>query len=152
MNENINANEMTSETLTGDITAWLCDRLKHHKKSWEEMNESEQSDVISSASSVAKNMVREAVGIIASDGRQVIECEVEKVEFKDGVKATLKASKSSEYRHELADSQGQIVLLVVADAERYEGGDLPEADKDEPALFDKTAQGQDLGEESQFPE
>lgn len=141
--------ETTSETLSGDISAWIVDRIRHLPKTYGEMSEQEQREVIESAVCATNSMIRKAVAMIAADERAVIVAEVEKVEFKDGVKAILTASKSSEYRHALADAQGQTVLIVVA-ADQYLGGDKPEADPDQGALFDKTDMGAEDGDG--FPE
>ncbi len=135
--------DTTCESLGGDLASWLVDRLRQQPKTYGEMSEQEQREVIESAIMAVNSMLRSAVALIAADERAVIVAEVEKVEFKDGVKAILTASKSSEYRHALADAQGQTVLIVVADADKYLGGERPEPDPDQGALFDKTPMGAD---------
>lgn len=133
--------DITCETLGGDLASWLVDRLRQQPKTYGEMSEQEQRETIESATMAVNSMLRRAVALIAADERKVIVADVEKVEFKDGIKAVISCSKSSEYRHDLADAQGQTVLIVVADADKYLGGDRPEAEPDQGALFDKTGMG-----------
>lgn len=141
-----NTIDTTCETLGGDLASWLVDRLRQQPKTYGEMSEQEQRETIESATMAVNSMLRRAVALIAADDRKVIVAEVEKVEFKDGIKAVISCSKSSEYRHDLADAQGQTVLIVVADADKYLGGERPEAEPDQGALFDKTGMGaEDVG-------
>lgn len=116
---------LAAETLTGDIRDWFLDRLKAYKKPWEAMTEDQQRAEIMSATEAATNFVREAVKIIASEGRKVMTGTLESVAIKDGIKAVLKFSKTDEQRHELADAQGQAVLLVVAGTEAFVGSRGP---------------------------
>lgn len=144
---------MTAATMTADITNALTGWFKAHTKPWSLMSYDEQASLIAAASKLSQDTVREAVQIIAAEGRKVIMAHVEKVEFAEkGIKATLSASKSSEYRHDLADSQGLDVLIVVADAGEFNGGELQEPDApkdnqeslaldDDRPVFDNTDNG-----------
>jgi len=147
-----NTVELVSETLGGDLTGWLTDRIKNLPKTWAEMSEGEQTDIIVSARDAVRSMVSRAVRIIAADGRPVIMAVLDKVVVKDGIRGVLSMSKTDPLRHALVDAQGDPVLLVVADTDRYMGGEMPTADKDEPelpieddgwSLFDHSAAGRE---------
>lgn len=128
---------LANETLVGDIRDFLLDRVKNHKKPWVAMSETEQHGEIHSATEAAKHLVRRAVNIIASEGRKVITGHLEQVTVKKEIKAVVTLPKSDECRHELIDSQGQSVLLVVADTAAFSGeGDAPEPDPDQGDLIE----------------
>ncbi len=132
---------LISDGLHSQISDWLVDRIRQLPKTWREMTEQEQREVIESAISASGALVRATVNTVAADERKVIVADLDKVEFKDGIKAQISCSRTSEYRHELSDAQGQQILIVVADADKYMGGDHPEAEPDQPPLFDRTAAG-----------
>lgn len=125
---------LAAETLTGDIATFLTDRIKHLPKVWAQMTENEQREVIDSAIMAAGHLVREAVTIIAADGRTTLQANLEKIEVKDGLKAVLALSRHDEHRHEMIDSVGKAVLIVVADAAQYSGGEVPKPDPDQREL------------------
>lgn len=117
--------DLASETLSGDIRDFLLDRIKTFGKPWVAMTEDEQREQIISAKEAANHLVREAVKIIASEGRKVIAATLDKVTVKDGIKAEISLAKTDELRHELIDSQGQAVLVVVAGVEEFQGERAP---------------------------
>jgi hypothetical protein len=143
--------DFASETLKGDVRDWLLDRVKHIQKPWQQMSEQEQRDMIFAAEDAAGNLVRNAVRIIAAEGRKVITAQLEQVTVKDGIKAVCTLSKHDPFRHELVDAQGKDVLIVVADASAHMGQQddakpdnlrepgLP-LDNDQP-VFDNTSHG-----------
>lgn len=131
---------LVAETLSGDVRDFLVDRIKNLPKVWAEMTQEEQRDIIYDAVEASNHLVRQAVALIAKDGRPTITAQCESVTVKDGIKAVLTLSKHDELRHALTDSQGQSVLIVVVDAENYIGarGDLkPDAKPSEPELSDQ---------------
>lgn len=146
-NEEQTTEALVAETLSGDVRDFLVDRIRQLPKVWGEMTQEEQTEIINAAITAGNATVRNAVSLIAKDGRPTITALCESVTVKDGIKAVLSLSKSDELRHALVDSQGQTVLIVVVDAENYIGsrGDLkPDAPPTEPGLpldepvFDKT--------------
>lgn len=111
------------DTMTGDLRDCLLDFLKHEKNPlpWNMRTEDQQSEAIEKCTKAAQHAAEKAVSIIAADGRAVIKAKVDKVLFKDGIKAEVTMSKSDPLRHQLADAQGDVVLMVVADVNAYEG-------------------------------
>lgn len=117
--------DLIATSLTGDIRDFLLDRVKQLGKPWPAMTEDEQSDQIIQASEAAINLVKQAVRLIAADGRRTMIGQLVKVQVKDKIQCQVDFSKSDEFRHELFDSTGQAVLLVVADAEPFTGERAP---------------------------
>lgn len=146
------AETVAAETMAGDLTTWLVDRLRHMPKTWQELTAEEQAATIESAGHAVRAQIRSAVRALAAEGRATITATLDKVVIKDGIQAVLQLSKSDPHRHALADSQGSDVLIVVADAEGYMGGEVPKADANQGELlaegeadrplFDSTSMGQ----------
>ncbi len=125
--------KLAKETLTGDIRNYLIERYRMLPKPWEQMTESEQEDLVETAEKAAHHLVNQAINIIVSDGFKSIYAELDKVVVKDGIQAILKASKDSEYRHDLMDAQGASVRIIIVDTEEFEGESSPvKIDKNEP--------------------
>lgn len=110
-------------TMTGDLRDCLLDFMKHDKEilPWNMLSEEKQREKIEKVTNAVSMAVEKAVKLIAADARSVIEGKLEKVTVKDGIKAEVSLSKHSEFRHSLMDSQGDIVLMVVANTAAYEG-------------------------------
>lgn len=111
---------LAADTLVGNIRDFLLDRVKHARKPWDKMSEEEQAGEIACATGAAETLVRKAVRIIAQAGRKTITGNLEQVTVKDGIKAVVTVSKHDECRHELVDSCGSSVLIVVADTEEFD--------------------------------
>ncbi|XVJ69909.1 MAG: hypothetical protein HEQ39_09805 [Rhizobacter sp.] len=81
---------------------------------WSKLRESEQASVLRGLHNDMKDVVRDAVKIIAANARVTFRAQVEKVEFKgmDDVKAGLKLVNTPE-SHALADSAGGYVTVVI---------------------------------------
>jgi hypothetical protein len=129
-----------SDDVAADVAGAMLDVIKTTQKPWSAMSRMEQGDVIYAVKTKARSLVYATVRRIAADGRQTIVATCKKVEFGDkALKATFEAEKSSEFRHELADSSGKECLIVVADAAPYLGGDYPQEDAPrdgQPDMFD----------------
>lgn len=127
--------EMAAETMTGDLLAALVDEFKTAPDVWQKMPEHQQQDVIYRLQQRIQENVREAVQIIASANRPTIVATVKSVTVKDGIKAVLTVPKSDAQRHDLFDSAGMSVLLIVGGATEYYGGtEKVKPDPDQPAL------------------
>lgn len=137
---------LSAKTLTGDVRDFLVDRLRHFPKPWGQMTESEQTAQIEAAVSAAKSLVKKAVKIIASEGRQTVPAKLEKITLKDGCKIELSAANG--WISELAGALNNDVLIVTNWADEYTGERAPcKADPDEPELFNqeyREADGEDV--------
>ena len=142
------AEEVTEDTIVkaidsvaGDLATWLIDRVRHLPKTWEQMTAEEQQGWIDAAQSAAEHAARQTVNIVAADGRKIIYATLgdgkipsdvaKPIEFK------ITIPRSDAQRHVAMDHVGQRVLLVVADAAECMGGDMPEADPDQPSMLDE---------------
>jgi gas vesicle protein len=144
VSEEVSENEMdiAAETLSGDVRDAILDRIRNLQKPWQQMVEYEQRTLTSDINNVAENLVRKAVNIIGRQGRTVIQATLEKITIKDGIKAEISVSQFSEHRHQLCDSQGKAILIVVADAEEFTGERGPaEIDKDQGEIEDIVNEG-----------
>ena len=63
--------------------------------------------------------------LIAAESRAVITAKLDKVVIKDGIQATLILSKMAPERHQLCDSQGANVLILISDTVPFEGERAP---------------------------
>lgn len=135
MTENDNASvEIAAETMRGDLVSMLIDELKAAPDCWQKLSQAQQDDVIWRATRRVESSVRAAVNIIAADGRKVITSTLEQITAKDGIKAVCVLGKHDPNRHELLDSVGKAVLIVVADCDEYSGGEIPKGESDQRAL------------------
>lgn len=133
--------EMTAETMLGDLVRILVDEFKGAPDVWQKMSEDGRDDLIKRVTSQVGDAVREAVQFIAADGREVITAELEQITAKDGIKAVCTLAKHDPNRHALLDSVGKAVLIVVADANQFLGGEIPAADPNQLPLDTPVADG-----------
>lgn len=133
-NERKALSTISERFLFGDLQKMIIGEIKQQQIPWGALPEKEQQKVIDRVTESAEKAVREVVRIIAGKARPIVEADVESVTFKDGVKVTLTFSRSAADRHAIADSAGQMVLLVLPNYDEVLGGEAPKADKDQPAL------------------
>lgn len=99
----------------------LIQEIKLLPKPWQKLSRYDQDEVIGRLRSAVDEHVREAVLFVAADQRATAEATLKKVVFKDGITAEFTLSKTCPTRHELADAEGQLCLIVVADPGKYLG-------------------------------
>lgn len=87
------------------------------------MPQKEQDDIIERLRKRVDESVKMAVHLIAANGRTVVQGDLDKITIKDGAQALIKIGKSVSALHELAEAQGQAVLLVLSGGDsQYTGG------------------------------
>lgn len=126
--------ELASATMTGDLLTALVDELKAAPDVWPKLSQHKQDAIIDRFHRRIGEAIKEAVRMIASDNRPTIRAKLEQLVSKDGIKAVLTIAQTDPQRHDLLDAVGQRVLLLVADADQYGGGERPVPDKDQPDL------------------
>jgi ribosome modulation factor len=114
--------EMTADSIGRDILQALVQEIKLLPKSWAELSQAKQDEVIDRLRNRVDYNVKMAVHLIASDNRTTVIGDLESITNKDGIKCTFKVSGNAVGRHELFDSVGKACLLVVADADEFVGG------------------------------
>lgn len=114
---------MTANTLGKDLLSALVLELKMMPDTWVKLSEKKQNDIIDRLRSRVDASVKMAVHLIAANGRTVVQGDLDKITIKDGAQALIKIGKSVAALHELAEAQGQAVLLVLSGGEgQYSGG------------------------------
>jgi hypothetical protein len=99
------------------------------------MKEGEQKAVAQMVTSHVTEAVVRSIDIIHSDGQKHIKAVLRQVTVKDGYKAVFECSASDELRHDLVDSQGNTILVVLTNTDAYLGErEKVKFDKDEPKL------------------
>lgn len=121
------------KTMIGDLRDVVLNILRDTRytgKAWKDMKEQEQRDVASMVTLQVEEAVVRAIDIIHSDGHKHIKAILEQV-----VVAVFKASKMDELRHELADAQGDSILVCLTNTDAYLGErEKVKFDKDQPEL------------------
>lgn len=127
--------ELAREFLLGECMSAAMKQLRALDKPWLRLPEKQQQEVIDEVRDQVAVAIRHAVEIIATDDRTRFTAMVESVTFKDGVKAVL-TMPNTEASHELADTAGGRVYVVIEDPNRYtqRGTNVPAAEPDQPAL------------------
>ncbi|MFP3756819.1 MULTISPECIES: Rmf/CrpP family protein [unclassified Cupriavidus] len=108
---------MTANTLGKDLLSALVLEMKMMPDTWVKLSEKKQNDVIDRLRSRVDASVKMAVHLIAANGRTVVQGDLDKITIKDGAQALIKIGKSVSALHELAEAQGQAVLLVLSGGE-----------------------------------
>lgn len=133
MNNNEFGARLAKETLTGDIAAFLIDRLRQFPKPYQQMSEREQGEQIEMAKTAARELVSKAVSIVASGGRKT-EAEMGKITVDKGLKCEIKASVA--YADELIAVAGKPILIVTNSDDEFTGGENNlKADPDQREMF-----------------
>jgi len=114
--------EFAREELAGKLKAMCVGLLESFKNPWNMTSEKNQAIALNKMEEVIQQEVRRAVLVIATERAPRLTATVESVTFKDGIKAVLTLDKHSEGRHDLADSEGTTVLIVMANPEQFSGG------------------------------
>ncbi len=129
------ARDLAREFMLGEVMAAAMRQLRAIDKPWLRLPEAQQRAVIDCVRDDVAHAITNAVEIIATDDRTRFVAAVESVTFKDGVKAVLTMG-NSQASHELADTAGGRVYIVIEDPSRYTLGSaaVPKAEPDQPAL------------------
>lgn len=113
---------MTADTVGRDLLQALVQEIKLLPDVWPKLSKSKQDDVIDRLRDRVETKVKMAVHLIASEGRTVVAGDLDQITIKDGVKAVIKFSASAPSLHELYESSGKAVLVVVANPAQHTGG------------------------------
>lgn len=129
------AQDIAREYLMGELMSSALRQLRTLDKPWLRLPEAQQKKCIAEVQEDVRKAVSQAVEVISSDDRTRFRAGVESVTFKDGVKAVLTMA-NTEASHELADTAGSTVLVVIESPHRYTyvGDNAPKAEKDQPEL------------------
>lgn len=116
----------------------LLQQIRQLAKPWEQTPAREQEQVIFHLRNAVEVAMKHAVARISSADIKAIAANVDQVVFKDGIKAVLTLAADQEGRHQLADSHGKAVMIVMASAEEHlEGMERIAADPDQRDMIDE---------------
>lgn len=129
------ARDLARELLLGEVIAAATRQLRALEKPWLRLPEAKQREVLHDVQADVEVVIERAVEIIATDDRTRFVASVESVTFKDGVKAVL-TMPNTQASHELADTAGGRVYVVIEDPTRYllPGDNMPKATPDQGAI------------------
>ncbi len=113
---------MTADTLGRDLLQALVAEIQLLPDPWKKLSKAKQDDVIDRLRARVETNVKMAVHLLAAQGRTVVAGDLDQITIKGGVKAVVKIGSRAESLHELYDSAGQAVLIVVANAADHTGG------------------------------
>lgn len=126
---------MTADSVGRDLLGALVTEIKLLPDVWQKLSEAKQNSVIDRLRNRVETNVRMAVHCIASEGRTVVTGDMEQITIKDGVKAVIKFGPHTGNLHELYESSGKPVLVVVANAADHTGGmDEIQGENDQRAM------------------
>lgn len=127
--------DLARELLLGEVIAAATRQLRALEKPWLRLPESKQREVLHDVQADVEVAIARAVEIIATDDRTRFVAQVESVTFKDGVKAVL-TMPNTQASHELADTAGGRVYVVIEDPTRYlmPGENMPSAAPDQASI------------------
>ncbi|MCW3543180.1 DNA translocase FtsK, partial [Burkholderia cenocepacia] len=117
-----NVLQMTADSIGKDLLSALVTEMKLMPDIWVKLSEKKQNDVIDRLRARVEHNVKMATHLIASDGRIVVQGDLDQITIKDGVKAVVKFGGSQPNLHELYEASGKTVLVVVANPSEHTGG------------------------------
>jgi len=128
--------EVAEETMMGDLVSCVIEEMKVLPRSWQELSEGGQDEVIERVQKQVMKATVQAIHILNALDTPTVHAKVESVTFKSGIKAVLQVAHDAERRHELADSEGAQVLVVLLSSAEIAGNEngIPKADLDQPFL------------------
>ena len=118
---------LKSGTLAGDIRDTLLDLFKTRPKPWDAMTEAEQSDIGRALEYAARELVKNVVDTIRSDGVEApVKAILESITDKGDIKITCKVKTVDEEGAAdailaLHRARGKLVIITAASAEDYLG-------------------------------
>ena len=125
-------------TMAGDIRDFILDRLKHDHSAlpWNMRGEEDQRRYIEQATDAAKRLVSTVVRLVATKNRPFIGAHIKKAAMKDVIAVEAHVGLTHPLRHELLDSVGHEVLIVLSGIEDFMGErSAPKINKDQAAMF-----------------
>lgn len=153
MNDKIT--EQAASTAGRDLLEALVLELRMLPKPWPQLVKHDQDEIIHRLRSRVTAAVQAAVHTIASEDRVVADATLTKVTFKGGIKAEFELSRSCAARHDLADAEGKLCLIVLADAARHlEGVEAVRGEEDQRAMdlgheYKPDSDGEGMGQQGQ---
>lgn len=134
------ARSIAKEFLLGEIIKVAMRQVRTLSMPFTMLRQAEQQAILDRVTDDIREILKEAIDVIASNARLSFSAEVEQVLFKDGIKATLKMDRG-EHAHAIADIAGGFVTVVIEDRSVLLDAACEDmSEPDQPPLFDSPAQ------------
>lgn len=126
--------QIDARHVSGYLRNEMLSVFKERPKSWQEMSEGQQQDLVARLDYFADRVVERAVQAIASNGKRVVAVKLDKFDSA-GVKASFIGLMADAEKLAIWNHQGRACTLVIMDPSEYQGrGEAPQIDKDQPDL------------------
>ena len=116
--DNTDPAALAADTLGRDMLTTLL-REVETVPGWDRLPALEQQNRINAIADAIRRVIVQALDVLFRGDYPACAAELAQVSFGDGIRATLKISKTASSRHELADATGQTVVVVMARAEEF---------------------------------
>lgn len=128
--------DIAADTMAGDLRDHFLERVKEWSEvPWQRRPAADQRALAQAIEATVRDAVRQAVELIAADGRQPVRGRLVKIAAKEVLQLQIDVIRSETGRHQLIDGIGSMVLVTVADASAYLGSRGPvQIDPDQPQL------------------
>tara|TARA_R110000772_G_scaffold58539_1_gene132495 strand:+ start:21887 stop:22315 length:429 start_codon:yes stop_codon:yes gene_type:complete len=124
-----------NDTMLGELMRCTIDLAKALPEPWQKLPEAGQKAWLNVVEKQCTSAIERAIADLASQDWPAVTATVDTVTFKSGgVKAAVKISHASRGAHEIADSAGQQVLIIICDPEEFISGEKPIADPDQKSI------------------
>ena len=124
MTDEKNHSETAAEALGVYLMGIALQEIKALPYVWDKLPESKQRDVIDRVRAGVQGAVATAVHLISARGFDGVVCEIEAIQIKGEIKATLVVSRSNghETLQRFYDAHGEPCMVILANPEEFEGG------------------------------
>lgn len=135
--------EFAVETLSGDLRDSLLTHVRSMETPWSKLSQDAQQDKIDAVESMAEDVVRRAVSLIARRGFDLIPVKIADFTVKGGaIKGKFEAIVSESNVVSLSDHQAKSAVIVLTDAADFLGEREPaRADPDQPDMLNDDPSG-----------
>ncbi len=119
MHDQDEATQLQPQDLLRSLMDITISELKLGHDPWQKLPQHKQDQIIDRVANRSRDLVREMLSIISSEGFKRVPVTVDQIVIKDGIKAQISLGKGEAGRHHLYDAQGQLCTLVLVDAEQF---------------------------------
>lgn len=131
---------ISAETMGHDFLAGLLAELRSMPDHWSRLSEDRQQQIIENLKGKIEGAVDRALTILSRNEFAAVQADLKAISWQQGITATLSIPRDALFRHQLCDAQGQKVLVVLTNADRWLGRmDEIKAKADQQDLFESDA-------------
>lgn len=110
---------MTAATMGHDVVAMILNELRTMPGHWPTLNAEYQQKAVERFKEKTTDMIRKAIGFMLTSDFAAVPAKLEDLSRRKAINARLTIATNAMYRHALFDAQGQHVLLVIADPDKW---------------------------------